>query len=205
MKFWLPSVLVLIALGTSQMSRAAEKLSGSLGLFYFSETNDSTTSGSEDSTKVTTAYTFYDVGFCYQIDSICLGAKYFAGTKDTKTTSSSSAITSKADTKYSGLGVKIGYAGEGLVATYALIASGKREKGAAIGSTASGDEVYPMSSAQTIDVGYGFKISNVRFGPMLSLHHFEYKKVEQGGTRSDLPQKQTDEFTMPYLALWLDF
>jgi hypothetical protein len=191
----------------AQVAEAREGLTASLGVFYFTQGTETPPDGDDSSQRrvaVTTNDTFVNAGVIYMFNLIGLGFRYLDGTIDTTTKISSPSFSSssKAAVHYQGLGLSVGYS-EDLVLTATYLLNGTKTLGSAQGSGSS-TTTYPGTSAYLVDVGYGFKVSNVRIGPLISLLHFDYKDEVRNGETTHLSGTFTDTYIVPYCALWFD-
>ena len=191
-------LITLIALISSRTA-AAQVLTPSLSLFYFSngsKTDYAATANTNDSTKRKDTYTFINLGVCYNLNGLCLGLKYLQGELETKTSSPAGNGISTA--VFHGPGLTLGYSGaEGLVAHGSVLLGTKKD-------IESVSTTYYCKSAYVIELGYGFKVSSVRVGPLLGIYQFTYNKREVDGVSASLKPNESDAFVMPQVGLWVD-
>ena len=185
---------------------AGDRISGSVGFFLFTDPGDDLWV-SDRSYEASTEYQFINAGVCYITSQICMGASYLeagVANKISYASSNDDWRNGEATTKYSGLGFKIGYSGDaGLVATYTHLITPKMEvteerKFSTIITN------YRVQVANMIDIGYGFKVADLHFGPLLSQVSFVMNKYTDS-EGNDVEVSRTDTFRIPYLAIWLDF
>lgn len=191
-------LLVGLALFAAHDAKA-QVLTPSFSLGYFKEGGrrvvDSTPNPG-DSTKSSTVYTFANLGVCYNLSGLCLGLKYFQGEIETKVSSPGFSGTQKAVLTAPGL--TVGYSGqEGIVAHATWLLAAKK-------TVEDESTVYLAKSAWIAELGYGFKLSSVRVGPLLGIYKFRWKERDIAGSKSDLKPSEEDDFIMPQVALWVD-
>lgn len=211
----LPSLrllLVSLALWLHAPLALAENLVFSLGAFYFQHEDTLTGESNGQSYNATQeqTYTFLSAQGLYQMDYWVFGLKYLTGTVDTSVKNTRSAAKSVTTENYKGIGVTLGLRGQGAIVTYSYFLNPEKVYGAKLtsdfGDSDDGKTVYYGSYAHAIDLGYGFDISGVKAGPMVSLLQFEFNKYKtENIDKRDLKPKVKDSFIMPHLALWFDF
>ncbi len=178
---------------------SAQILTPSLSLFYFQNATKRDYPSTADTTDRITqkeTYTFINLGVCYNLRGLCLGLKYLQGELATKVSSPGNPSASTA--VFHGPGISLGYSGaEGIVAHASVLLAAKK-------SIETLSTTFFCKSAYIIELGYGFKVSSVRVGPLLGIYQFEYNKKEVNGVSTSLKPKESDKFVMPQLALWID-
>ncbi len=191
---------------------AADGLTGELGLFYMTDSGVRSLTDNSDqayTVKTKTNYTFLSLGLCYRLEWFCIGLKYLDGTVEQKTSNSSSGSSGTNTETFSGPGLTLGYSsGEWVAHASMLFGAQKKindETADRFGGSSSTGTRYPAKSATILDLGYGFKVGNLRLGPLLSILHMEYNQRYSGGQKETLPSKESDDFIMPHFALWMDF
>jgi len=177
----------------------AQVLTPSLSLFYFqnqSKRDYPDTTNTSDSLKTKETYTFLNLGVCYNISGFCAGLKYLQGELETKVSSPGNPSPSTA--VFHGPGLTLGYSGaEGIVAHGSVLLGAKK-------SIEQSSTTYTCKSAYIIELGYGFKVSSVRIGPLLGVYQFTYNKKEVKCASTSLKPNEGDTFIMPQLAMWVD-
>ena len=182
---------------------------GSGALFYFTEGTEvpSSTTGVE-SIKYTTEYTYLDLGFCYNMGVICLGAKYLDAKvkndiKYVLTNGISTTGTFGSETAFGGVALKAGFSGQALIA-HASYFINPTLTDTTLSGFASNTLTYNVTAATAVDIGYGFKLKGMRIGPMISAISFDVSGyTQEDGVEVD--QKLTYNYTAPYFAIWIDF
>jgi len=181
------------------------KLNVNLGLFVFEHKNEapdlSDPEGAGNPQKVENKWQFLTLGGCFDFnDGFCGGLKLTDGTLVNKTNSG------KTETKWSGLGVSLGYIDDGgFSGIFTYFFDGKKEL-----KSDNFKISYTESQAYQLDLGYGFKVQSVKVGPMLSIIHFDFAKVKSSGfgagnIDSTIKPKEKDDFIIPSFAVWADF
>lgn len=204
-------IIFLISFGLSlniSALGAGDKITFSVAAFKFIEGVEvpDDNNSSLDSVETTQDYQFIDVGVCYNMSFFCLGLKYIDSTITHETTyhwsnGATSQITT--DREFGGLGLKIGFTGDNLIAHGSYLIDPTLNETTQIGF-ASNTHTYNVTQAVIFDVGYGFKMKSLRIGPMLSLITFDVDKYNQeNGT--EVEAEFTYSWTAPYFALWMDF
>ncbi|MBC7531015.1 MAG: hypothetical protein H7318_05505 [Oligoflexus sp.] len=188
---------LLLWMGTE--TATAQVFTPSLSLFYFQDATkreDTNTASEKDSIKVKETYNFINLGVCYNLGGFCLGLKYLQGELETKT--ASTFVNTHSTAVFHGPGVTLGYSGpEGIVAHLSLLLGGKKD----IEAT---NTTYTCKQCYIAELGYGFKVSSVRIGPLLGIYDFTYNKRELNGVTSRLHPDEGDKFIMPQVAVWVD-
>lgn len=187
---------------------AGDKATGSIAVFKFiQETENADPEAGYSSLKQKQDYQFIDVGFCYTMGSICLGAKYLDATIASETTvvfnGSSTPSTSESETKLGGIGLKLGLSHEAFIAHYSFMLQ-KNMSVSNVQTFSTSTVEYNVDSASVIDVGYGFKVNKLRFGPMFSVIDYavdSYTDSSNNTVEVDLKMN----YLAPYFALWIDF
>jgi hypothetical protein len=178
---------------------SAQILTPSLSLIYFEEGSRravETTPDPNDSVKAKNVYTFVNLGVCYNLNGLCLGLKYLQGEIESKLTAPGSSGTQK--TIYTAPGLTLGYSGpEGVVAHATWLLGAKK-------TIEGASTTYFAKSAWIAELGYGFKVSSVRIGPLLGIYNFKFDKRDVAGQRSHLRPSEQDDFILPQVALWVD-
>lgn len=193
---------LLLFIGTLTVNQygmaASEVFTGSLGLFYFTE---SSTSENDRGTEVEaeTNYQFVDVGFCYTLNQVCIGAKYLDATVTSSQTTSSYSVSAKRT--YSGPGIKLGLSIDSLILHYTHFIE-PEVKDETEGSTFSA-RTYKVREASAIDVGFGMKVNKVRLGIFFQILDFKIESY-QDSSGEDIEVDLESHFTAPYLAVWAD-
>lgn len=177
----------------------AQVLTPSLSLFHFSDGSKReypASADEHDSIKYKKTYTFINLGVCYNINGFCLGLKYLQGEIESKISAPNA--NGKSTSVFHGPGLTLGYSGpEGIVAHVSALLGAKKD-------IEDESTTYFCKSAYILELGYGFKVSSVRIGPLLGLYQFEYNKREINGVKSSMKPNEGDTFIMPQLALWVD-
>ncbi|RZA12551.1 MAG: hypothetical protein EOP10_31240 [Proteobacteria bacterium] len=194
-KIWMSLALLFVL----SSKASAQILTPSLSLIYFKEGSRraiESTPQTNDSVKSQNVYTFVNLGVCYNLSGICLGLKYLQGEIESKSTLPGSSGTSK--TVYTAPGLTVGYSGaEGIVAHASWLLGAKK--------TIEGKSTtYFAKSAWIAELGYGFKVSSVRIGPLLGIYNFKFNKRDVAGVKTDLRPNEQDDFILPQVALWVD-
>lgn len=191
-------------------SQAAGQLVTHLSLFYFTDHRErSVEAGDNDYlVKQKDHYTFMSLGLCYQVNPLCLGVKYTQYDKESSLNRTGNRGSSKNLTRMKGPGLSIGYADDSIFAQGVYYLGATKEINdsdmTVYGGTGSGDLVYPVAKAYSLELGYGFKAGSVRVGPLLSITSFTYEKVSFAGSSIKLPADEKDEFIVPQVAIWVD-
>lgn len=193
--FMMTTLFLWMGSGTAM----AQVLTPSLSLFYFqdgSKRDYTATAAENDSIKTKDTYTFINLGVCYNISGLCLGLKYLQGEIETKVSSPAEHGSSTA--VFHGPGLTLGYSGpEGIVAHVSALLGAKKD-------IESSSTTYFCKSAYIYELGYGFKVSSVRVGPLLGIYQFSYNKREVNGVSASLKPNEGDNFVMPQVGLWVD-
>ena len=182
---------------TATKVSASEIPTGSAALFYFTQSR--TFKNNDDDTKTNRKYQFIDLGFCYTMDVICFGAKYTELSVEAESEFNGFSD-DEGGSKYTGLGIKIGVSlKNGFIAHFAYMVENSLEEGQ------GRDKVsYNITSANILDLGYGFKVQKLRAGPMISSVTYKIDRaILDSGEEVDL--NLTQQYTIPFLALWIDF
>jgi hypothetical protein len=207
MSRWIPALFCLLL---GPVARA-DGFTGELALFYMNDSSVRSLTDNNDqpyTLKSKTNYTFTALGFCYRMDWFCIGLKYLQGGIEERTSDSSSSNSLTSTETYSGPGISLGASVNEWVAHATFLIGAEKKITDKLSNGLSGASTavkYPAQAASLIDLGYGFKVGNMRVGPLLSVLHMDYKKRISDGSSETLPAKESDDFIMPHFALWMDF
>jgi len=198
------TVLIMVAFNEPALASAGT-FNFNLGLFKFDYNPVRHEPNQERKLEEKNAFTFFSLGGCYYVvDQVCVGAKTMQGTRLRRTSqrnADGSTSQGKTESEWSATGLSVGYKYDAWRAmlTYYLNAQRLDKDGA--GATRMS---YSGGTAYQIDIGYGFAIGNIHFGPMLSLMDFSYDKFKAGSTERDL-SGYSDSLIVPYFSLWFGF
>ncbi len=193
-KAWALAGILTFAAGEA---KAGNVMTPSLSLFYFQDAAKRDVPGStSQSTKSKTTYTFVNLGVCYNLEGLCLGLKYLQGEVENHTSGPGTNGSSIA--KIHGPGLTVGYSNsDGLVAHLTYMLDTKKDIDGA-------STTYTCKTCYVAELGYGFKVSSIRVGPLLGLYQFSYDHKDVNGTRTALKPYEEDHYIMPQVALWFD-
>ena len=180
--------------------QAADNLSLQFGLFYLSHTEKQSLFNTSQSVtqKIQQTHTFTHLGFCYKIGGFCLGLRYQDNELDTSTTLGNGEALTK--TRWVGPALSLGYNQDSLVALLHIMFGAKKT----IDYEGSALVTYQCDQATIVELGYGFRLANVRVGPLVSLYEFSYNIRQQSGVSETLNPKAGDRSLIPQMALWID-
>ena len=200
---------IICLLSLDDSARAKDGVTLDLSVVFLSTGSKVNTTNSEFFEQKE-QFTFYSLKSCYVYKTFCLGLKYLSGDRDGESQYSESEQKIQTKRSYSGFALTAGYSGDHLIAHYNHYLNMNRDvrtQTAFQGQNSGFSDVisYPATSAYSLDLGYGFKVKQMRIGPQFSISHFTYSKRVSSSGETELEVQESEDFVLPFIALWLDF
>jgi len=191
-----------------------DSLSLNLSYFYYSHT-ESTPEVTRDSSgvlqtgenKFKRVYSILSFSSYYKVlPYLGLGLEGVEGTRTTvlRTTVNSQVTTEVTKTRWKLLGPSIGYdSANGVSFGVSYFPYNSRETSFKLDDGDHYSVLYDKGLAWAAHLGYGFKFTNLYFGPRVQFIHIDYKRVRASGQESEeLNLSEADDFIVPSLSFW---
>ena len=190
-------ILALFCLSSSSVFAQAML---DVNAFYLEKEEQRSSNDGTQTYEYTNQQLFFGLGICFQTDVWCFGGKYLRGEIGGKNHSG----LLDGSVELEGFGVSAGYVGAPFFAqlTYFIEAEKRYGDGGLGGDT---NEEYPAETAYMLDIGYGFNVGSIFFGPNLKWFQFKYTQRTLNGQTQSLLRTEKDIYLMPMFSMWTFF